>query len=98
MSEIIVTGQDVEEKVEQPEGNQELKYQFTEVDEERFFLMYHMNIQPSEVESLHEDYRRALIARFLHQKKAEQEMMQRQQLMQQLNRNGGPGGPSNLIR
>lgn len=78
MSEIIVTGNDDQE---QPEEKQEdLKYQATEADEERFFLMYHLHFQPSEADNLDEDYRKWLIARFVAQKNLEREMMQRHQL------------------
>jgi hypothetical protein len=67
-----------------PTDGEKLKYKATEADEERFFLMYHMNIQPSEAEVMSEDYRRWLIARFVAQKNMEQEMMERQQLMRKI--------------
>ena len=75
MSEIILPDENKEE---------ELKYQATEKDEERFFLMYHMNFQPSETEVLSDDYRKWLIARFVAQKSIEKEMMARHQLMNQI--------------
>lgn len=61
-----------------------VNYQATEEDEERFFLIYHMNFQPSEAEILKPEYRQWLIARFLHQKRMEEEAMQRQHLMRQI--------------
>lgn len=68
-----------------PEGNdkenneegEEIKYEATEKDEENFFLMYHMDFQPSEVEKLDPDYRKWLIARFVAQKNMEREAMER---------------------
>jgi hypothetical protein len=79
MSEIILP------ESEQPEEKQqELKYPATEEDEERFFLMYHMHIQPSEAEAMSQDYRQWLIARFVAQKSMEREMMAQQRLMGQI--------------
>lgn len=75
----IILPSDEEEK-----QDDELTYAATEEDEERFFLMYHMDFQPSEVEALKPDYRKWLIARFIAQKNLEQEAMQRQKLMQQI--------------
>lgn len=62
-------------------------YKPTEADEERFFLMYHMNFQPSEVDALSDKYRKWLLMRFMAQKNLEQEAIQRHQLMQQLGPN-----------
>lgn len=78
MSEIVIPGE------QPPEENTELKYQATEEDEERFFLMYHMNFQPSETEALSADYRKWIIARFMGQKAMEKEMMERHKMMQQI--------------
>lgn len=80
MSEIIVPEGDNEEV-------SELKYNATEADEENFFLMYHMNFQPSEVQNLNPDYRKWLIARFVAQKNMEREMMERNRLMAQISPN-----------
>lgn len=63
------------------------EYKPTEEDEERFFLMYHMNFQPSEVDALAPSYRKWLIMRFIGQKHMEQEQVQRQRLMQQIGPN-----------
>lgn len=82
MSNIILTGEDNVE-----EENTELAYKATEADEERFFLIYHLNIQPSEAESLSEDYRKWLIARFIGQKQMEREAMQQQRMMSALGPN-----------
>lgn len=80
MSDIILPN-------EEPTPNEqenELKYQATEVDEENFFLMYHLNFQPSEVAALDPDYRKWIMARFIGQKKMEEEMMKQHQLMRQI--------------
>lgn len=77
MSEIIIPQSE-------SETSEELKYQATEEDEERFFLMYHMNFQPSEAEALSADYRKWIIARFMAQKSMEKEMMERHRLMNQI--------------
>jgi hypothetical protein len=93
MTNIIFPG-DEEPKNEQEqaqngqEGQEEvIQFTATEEDEERFFLMYHLNFQPSEVEALKPEYRKWLIMRFVAQKNLEQEAMQRQRLMQQLGPN-----------
>lgn len=70
-----------ENKTGQVEANE---YQPTEEDEERFFLMYHLNFQPSECEKLSPKYRKYLIQRFVAQKNMEREMVERQRLMHQL--------------
>lgn len=80
MPELILT----ETQEEEQNKVQELSYQGTEEDEERFFLMYHMNFQPSEVEALKPDYRKWLIARFMAQKNLEREAMERHRLMGQI--------------
>lgn len=77
---------------QEPEQSQEINplqtdYQATEEDEERFFLMYHMNMQPSEVEKLKASYRKWLIMRFIGQKNLEQEAMERHKLMARLGPN-----------
>jgi len=54
----------------------EIKYEPSDKDEEEFFLMYHMNLQPSEVKQLSEDYRRWLIGRFVAEKKMEHDQME----------------------
>jgi hypothetical protein len=65
---------------ETPDEHQhELTYQATEEDEEKFFLIYHMHIQPSEADALPQDRRQWLIARFVAQKNMEREMMQQAQ-------------------
>lgn len=65
------------------------EYQATEEDEERFFLMYHLNFQPSEVEKISPKYRKWLIMRFIAQKKLEQEAVERHRLMSQIAPNLG---------
>jgi hypothetical protein len=86
MSEIIVTGTD-----EKQEELEELKYQPKEEDEEMFFLMYHLNFQPSEVANLDADYRKWLCARFIAQKNLEREAMERHRLMSAIGPNLGNG-------
>ena len=81
MSEIIIPSGGEEAETE------ELKYQATEKDEECFFLMYHMNMQPSEAYELEEDHRKWLLARFMTQKAMEKEMMERHRLMGQIGHN-----------
>ena len=78
MSNIVIPGQEPSEEVE------ELKYKATKADEECFFLMYHLNFQPSEVERLSDDYRKWVIARFIGQKQMEKEMMERSNLARQI--------------
>lgn len=88
MSEIILAGGDEQEG----QHEEELKYQGTEVDEEKFFLMYHLHFQPSEVDALDPDRRKWLVARFVAQKNLEREMMQQARIAQQImpNLQGGP--------
>jgi hypothetical protein len=64
--------------------SEELNYNATEDDEEKFFLMYHMNLQPSEVDKLSNDYRKWIIARFVAQKNLEREAMERHRIMSQI--------------
>jgi hypothetical protein len=64
-----------------------VEYKATEDDEERFFLIYHLNIQPSEAEALSRDYRKWLIMRFIAQKHMEQDAVDKQRLMRQFNQN-----------
>jgi hypothetical protein len=88
MSEILLPENAVEEK--DGEGQQTfvgVDYKATEEDEERFFLMYHMNFQPSEAEGLNVNYRKWLIARFVAQKNMEREMVERHRIMQQISPN-----------
>jgi hypothetical protein len=88
MSEIIIP------KSEKKEEQLELKYQATEEDEEKFFLMYHLGFQPSEVEHLSGDYRKWLIARFVAQKNLEQEAMERHRLRSAIGPNFKGEGPN----
>lgn len=84
MTNIILPEDENKEVAQQEEA---VAYNSTEEDEERFFLMYHMNIQPSEVERLKPEYRKWLIARFIGQKQMEREAVERQRLMHQLGPN-----------
>lgn len=64
--------------------SEELKFKPTEKDEEEFFLMYHLQWAPSEVKQLSDDYRKWLIARFIHQRTMEHEAMEQMRLRSQL--------------
>lgn len=66
---------------ENNEEEETVEYQATEVDEQNFFLMYHMNFQPSEVAALDPEYRKWIIARFVAQKGMEREMMEQRRIM-----------------
>ena len=83
-----------ESKIVLPESEaqeeEELKYQATEDDEEKFFLMYHLNWAPSEVDALSEDRRKWIIARFVGQKHMEKDMMDQMRIRQQLSQGGMP--------
>lgn len=79
MSEIILP--------QEEEKEQEINYEATETDEECFFLMYHMNMAPSEAYALEEVRRKWIIGRFVAQKNMEREMMERHRLMSQLGPN-----------
>lgn len=82
----IVLPEDINEDESQEE---ELKYKPTDVDEEVFFLMYHMNMSPSEAANMDPDYRKWVLNRFMMQKHMEKEMMERHRLMSQI---GGISG------
>lgn len=80
MSEILLPNDDNKKENEQ----EEINYNATEQDEENFFLMYHMNFQPSEAAKLDPDYRKWIIARFVAQKGMEREAMERHRIMSQI--------------
>lgn len=88
MSEILIAGAEEEEKGE------ELAYEATEEDEEKFFLVYHMHLQPSEADNMSQERRRWFIARFVAQKNMEREAIQQQRIAQQImpNLTGNNGG------
>lgn len=69
---------------ETKDTTEELKYDATEADEEKFFLMYNLNWPPSEVDSLSEDRRKWILARFVGQKQMEREAMQQMQIRDQI--------------
>ena len=73
-----------EDSNQESDKEEALRYNATEDDEEKFFLMYHMDFQPSEVDKLNSDYRKWLIARFVAQKNMEREAMERHALMSQI--------------
>ena len=83
MSEIVLP----EPEENQQEEEKELNYEATEADEQKFFLMYHLNWPPSEVDSLSDDRREWIIARFVGQKNMEKEAMAQMRMAQQLGGN-----------
>jgi hypothetical protein len=86
MSEIILP-EEAKEKEEKPAEDKELTYEATEADEEKFFLMYHLNWSPSEIDAIPEDRRQWIIARFVGQKNMEKEAMAQMRMAQQLGSN-----------
>jgi hypothetical protein len=82
MSNIIMPEESSSE--EQNEKELQINYTPTEEDEEKFFLMYHMNLQPSEVDNLDPERRKWIMARFMAQKSMEREAMERHRLMAQI--------------
>jgi hypothetical protein len=61
-----------------------INYQPTDCDEECFFLLYHLSVQPSEAKALDSEHRKWMIARFMAQKEMEQEAVARHQIMNQI--------------
>lgn len=47
-----------------------------ELLEESFFLMYHLHLQPSEIDAMPVFNRKWIVQRFIHQKKVEKEIME----------------------
>jgi hypothetical protein len=74
------------EENEPSEDNSEMNinYDATEEDEEKFFLMYHMNLQVSEVDNMDPERRKWIIARFVAQRNMEREVAERHRLMSQI--------------
>lgn len=88
MSKKIITGEDFESKQEaKKEDVLANQYQASEQDEECFFLMYHMQLQPSEAYGLETDHRKWIIGRMLVQKQMEREMMQQQEIARRIGPN-----------
>lgn len=81
MSEIVLP----ESEENQPE--EELNYEATDADEQKFFLMYHLNWPPSEVDALSDDRREWIIARFVGQKNMEKEAMEQMRIKQAIGGN-----------
>lgn len=81
MTNIILPTSELEKQADVPE------YQPTPEDEEKFFCMYHLKFQPSEVTALDPSYRRWLIMRFMAQKELENEAFERRRLMQTIGPN-----------
>lgn len=79
MSELVLATNDDSEEQELV-----ITYKPTEKDEEKFYLMYFMHLQPSEIDAMTDEYRQWLIARFTMQKNMEKEMMQQARLAQSL--------------
>lgn len=74
-------------ETEKETQEEELKYKATEADEEKFFLMYHLNWSPDDVDGLTEDRRKWILARFIGQKQMERETMQQMQIRDQIGPN-----------
>ena len=84
MSDIVLP-----ESEETQEETVVVNYDATEADEEKFFLMYAMNMQPSEVDALDENRRKWIIGRFMLQKQQERAQMESMALAQKLQQSGG---------
>lgn len=63
---------------------EELKYPATDTDEECFFLMYFMHMQPTEAYKLTTDHRKWILARFMAQKQMERSMLEQQRIASSL--------------
>ena len=87
MSKILIAGEENKENEENEEQELKINFEPTEEDEESFFLIYHLHMAPSEAAALNKDYRKWLIARFIMQKQAEREMVERHHLLQQIGPN-----------
>lgn len=61
-----------------------INYEATIDDEEKFILMYHMNMSLSDVDGLDQDRRKWIVARFMAQKNMENEVRERHRLMSQI--------------
>ena len=81
MPEIILPSDGQETK---DEDVLEITYEPTEKDEECFFLIYHMNMAPSEAYKLDSEYRKWLIARMIVQKQQERAAFEQHQIAQQI--------------
>jgi len=80
MPELFIPETETEE-----ESKITVNYEPTQEDEEKFLLMYFLNVQPSEVDFdlKDEERRRWVIGRFMMQKQMEQQaMMERRATMQ----------------
>ena len=87
MSEIILppgTEEESEDMVQEETVKIKINYKATQEDEEKFLLMYHLHMQPSETDGLDPDRRRWILARFMQQMKYEQQAFMDQQMNQQI--------------
>lgn len=80
MSKIVLAGG--EEEVDNDQMR--INYVATDVDEECFFLLYHLKVQPSEAYQMDPERRKWIIARAMTQKQMEQEMIERHRIAQQI--------------
>lgn len=85
MSGIILPKNEGKQNSNQDNKELQINYNATEEDEQKFFLMYHMNFQPSEVDNLDPERLKWIIARFMAQKSMEREAMERNRLLAQIN-------------
>ena len=72
-----------------PENQEEddvlkITYEPSETDEECFFLIYHMNMAPSEAYKLDGEYRKWLIGRMIVQKEHERAAFEQHQIAQRI--------------
>lgn len=81
----IILGED--ESKENDDDTMKINYQPTEADEECYFLVYHLHMQPSEAYNLEPEHRKWFIARTIAQKQMEHEMIERQKLAARLGPN-----------
>lgn len=63
------------------DGAEQVNYNPTEYDEQEFFLMYHLKLNPSEIAAMDEEKRKWVIGRFMIQKQMEQKAMEEHRRM-----------------
>lgn len=85
MSGLYIPGEDNNENATNEGGNVlEVNYEPTQKDEECFFLIYNMGIQPSEAYGLEQEHRRWLVGRSMMQKQMERDMMEQSRIARQV--------------
>jgi len=84
MSGILIPGENNNATEQDGSKVLEVNYEPTEKDEECFFLIYHMNMQPSEAYGLEEEHRRWIVARIMMQKQMERDMVEQARIARQI--------------